>query len=1203
MRNELVPESAGKQVLRHLRWRVILIASAIALLLAIYYMLIGEIAWQGFLVNLLLSLLVAWGVAILGYGIIARMYDRADARDQHLREKVAELTALQRISREMGKTLDLQSILNLMLQEAAATTGAARGHIIIARDLDTAQPSLAATIGYEPEEERELARLLAGAGENPFTALVRSGKLYLMSDLSQLPSRHILATWSGNALGALAVPIFYEGDIFGAIHLYSDLPDAYNQVHLEFLQALSEQASIAIDNAQRYREQVRLNDSLRLRTEQQQALFEVSRSLRMDKPLEVILEDIAYAMQESVGFNIVLISVVEGDPPYLKRVASAGIPLDVFERLRNHPQPLAPALALFDERFAFSQSYFIPQEEKSVWEERIDILTLLVDRQQEDPEAWHAEDVLFTPLRSAEGRLLGVISVDDPRDGRRPTRATIEPLETFAAQAALAVENAQLYQQTQRRIAEMGALNRIAQALGSTLEIGDLLQRLYHYASNVIPATQFLVMEYDEANDELRTLFAAAPEGGNALTEDGLALETTYQIRELLHARQPRMFSPAPSEENGQGQWLGAPMIAADKVIGAIMLHSAETLAAKNAEALNLLSTIAAQAAAALQNARLYSQIRELNSALEQRVQARTEELAETNRQLLFEKERAEALYRITRELSASLDLDRILNRALDLVSQAIGADRGAILMQDRGQNQLTIRTLRGAERLQNGQPQSHMVSSSNGVVGWVMANREPMIVADATSDALWQAAPLSAWREVRSVVAVPLMVGEDVLGVLLLADARANLFSHEHLRLLSAAASQVAQAISNAELYRLIWEQAERLGNMLRAQQTEASEKAAILQGITDGVVVVDTAGEIILVNRAAEDILGAKASRLVGKTIHDMRFSSPTHQDSAIMGLSWIKEQISRPWEQLQGQVVEDRYEIDGKVINVRLSVVPAPGELPGEMLGVVAVFRDITAEVQADRAKSEFISTVSHELRTPLTSIKGYTDLILMGAVGEMNEAQRRFLGTVRANVDRLGSLVGDLLDISRLESGRMRLQVSEVNMAEVITQVVSAMKGPFAAQRVLLNMHLVEPLPVIQGDKERITQVLLNLLENACRYTLPGGKADVLARVENGELRVDIADTGIGISLEDQKHVFERFFRGDHPLVKEREGTGLGLAIVKSIIEMHGGRIWLQSSLGEGSTFSFTLPIAAETGATLRVADTSALSLEGSRGEQD
>jgi len=1203
MRNELVPESAGKQAFRHLRWRVLLIASAIALLLTIYYVFIGATSWQGFLVNLLLSMLVAWGVAVLGLCIIARFYDRADMRGQHLREKVAELTALQRISREMGKTLDLQSILNLMLQEAAATTGTARGHIIIARDLDTAQPSLAATVGYEPEEEQELARLLAGAGENPFTALVRSGKLYLMSDLSQLPSRHILATWSGNALGALAVPIFYEGDVFGAIHLYNDLPDAYNQVHLEFLQALSEQASIAIGNAQRYREQVRLNDSLRLRTEQQQALFEVSRSLRMDKPLEVILEDIAYAMQESAGFNIVLISVVEGDPPYLKRVASAGIPLEAFERLRNHPQPLAPALALFDERFAFSQSYFIPQEEKSVWEERIDILTLLVDRQQEDPEAWHAEDVLFTPLRSAEGRLLGVISVDDPRDGRRPTKATIEPLETFAAQAALAVENAQLYQQTQRRIAEMGALNRIAQALGSTLEIGDLLQRLYHYTSNVIPATQFLVVQYDEAGDELQTLFAAAAEGENVpVAEDGLAPETIYQIRELLHARQPRMFPPATNEGNGQGQWLGAPMIAADKVIGAIVLHSAETLAAKNAEALNLLSTIVAQAAAALQNARLYGQIRELNSALEQRVQARTEELAETNAQLLFEKERAEALYRITRELSASLDLDRILSRALDLVSQAIGADRGAILMQDRDQNRLTIRTLRGQERMPNGQPRNHAVSSSDGVVGWVMANRAPMIVADATSDALWQAAPLSAWGEVCSVVAVPLMVGEDVLGVLLLADARANLFGHEHLRLLSAAASQVAQAISNAELYRLIWEQAERLGNMLRAQQTEASEKAAILQGITDGVVVVNTVGEIILVNRAAEDILGAKASRLVGKTIHDMRFSSSPHQDSAIMGLSWIKEWISRPWEQLQGQVMEDRYEVEGKVVNVRLSVVPAPGELPGEPLGVVAVFRDITAEVQADRAKSEFISTVSHELRTPLTSIKGYTDLILMGAVGEMNEAQRRFLGTVRANIDRLSSLVGDLLDISRLESGRMRLQIGAVDMAEVITQVVSAMKGPFAAQRVLLNMHLVEPLPVIQGDKERITQVLLNLLENACRYTLPGGKADVLARVENGELRIDIADTGIGISPEDQKHVFERFFRGDHPLVQEREGTGLGLAIVKSIIEMHGGRIWLQSSLGEGSTFSFTLPIVAETGAT-QVTDTSALSLGERRGEQD
>ena len=228
--------------------------------------------------------------------------------------------------------------------------------------------------------------------------------------------------------------------------------------------------------------------------------------------------------------------------------------------------------------------------------------------------------------------------------------------------------------------------------------------------------------------------------------------------------------------------------------------------------------------------------------------------------------------------------------------------------------------------------------------------------------------------------------------------------------------------------------------------------------------------------------------------------------------------------------------------------------------------------------------------------MTSIKGYTDLLLMGAVGEMNESQRRFLSIVRANVDRLSTLVGDLLDISRMESGKIRLETEPVELTQVITQVVSALRAQFTTQRVQITQQIPGDLPRVNGDRKRITQILTNLLENACRYTLPGGKAVISAYAEQEEVQVDVSDTGIGISEEDQKHVFERFYRGDHPVVKERQGTGLGLSIVKSIIDLHGGRIWLSSRLNQGSTFSFTLPVVKEP-PSLMSAETAPVEQEG------
>jgi DNA-binding response OmpR family regulator/two-component sensor histidine kinase len=246
--------------------------------------------------------------------------------------------------------------------------------------------------------------------------------------------------------------------------------------------------------------------------------------------------------------------------------------------------------------------------------------------------------------------------------------------------------------------------------------------------------------------------------------------------------------------------------------------------------------------------------------------------------------------------------------------------------------------------------------------------------------------------------------------------------------------------------------------------------------------------------------------------------------------------------------------------------------------QVTGTVAVFRDYTHEAEVDRMKSDFVSVVSHELRTPLTSIKGYLDLVLMGAAGQINKQQSSFLAIAKNNADRLNELVADLLDISRIESGRIELDVQVISIPEIVERVAQSLEREFEDRGLTLTLALEPGLPEVFGDPGRVAQILTNLLSNAYKYT-PQGGATVRARVARDTLQVDVVDTGVGISASDREKIFTRFFRAEDTAVREQPGTGLGLNITRSIVEMHGGEIWVDSEPSIGTTFSFTLPIPA------------------------
>jgi signal transduction histidine kinase len=241
---------------------------------------------------------------------------------------------------------------------------------------------------------------------------------------------------------------------------------------------------------------------------------------------------------------------------------------------------------------------------------------------------------------------------------------------------------------------------------------------------------------------------------------------------------------------------------------------------------------------------------------------------------------------------------------------------------------------------------------------------------------------------------------------------------------------------------------------------------------------------------------------------------------------------------------------------------------------------LFREIEQKSReleaASHHKSEFLANMSHELRTPLNAIIGFSEVLSERMFGEINEKQAEYIGDILQSGQHLLSLINDILDLSKIEAGRMELELSDFDLPNTIENTLTLVRERAVRRGIELGRSVDEHLGVVRADERKVKQVLLNLLSNALKFTPEGGRIDVRAAVRDGTAEISVTDTGVGISPEDQEAVFEEF-RQVGTAAKKVEGTGLGLAISRKFIELHGGRIWVESQFGKGSTFAFTLPL--------------------------
>jgi len=1086
------------------------------------------------------------------------LYQEARRRAAELNQQALRLTLLNRVSSELAQTLDIENAFEVTLRELEGALGTDAGAAIMLEPGNkTGKLIIEHPRGEQPPQDIFLPLVGVPVFDEAKKALQPIGILDINTDMRIGPLRQFLD--SRGALSTLVIPLLIGGQVIGAVLLSTT-----NEYHLftpdevEIAQTIAAQAAVAVQNAN-------LFEASSIRTRELETLFEATQATSSSLNLDEVIRNATMQMIPALmvdACTILLLDDVENQ-------------LEVRGDMQVVPEPKGQ----LEIGRVFNMSEFPTRQEVLSNRQSVVLYANAPDLDSAEKQQFIERNVtarLLLPM-IARDQPIGLIVLEYHGAGRQFDNNAVRLARALTTQTSIAIDNARLQTETTNKLNELFVINEMSTALASSIDPAQIYGVLRDQFPLLVDAEYMVLAVYNPDKDEIS--YPVAMRNGEDI-EIPTHKPGDDEISYVIKRRMPLLLAGDDVDEvlhifgiktlvTQARSLIGVPLITGDAIMGALALADASSARAFGLDDQRVLSTVAAQVAVSIQNSRLFERNRLFTAELEARVQERTEELR-------GERDRLNFLYRITTGLTASLDMDQVLSRALEMMAAAVGAENGAILGIDSISDNLIYKAIFDLEGREVDQKLDY--AQTEGLVGWVIQVQQSIVVGDVQQDARWlRRSDLD--DTVRSAIVALLEANEDILGVVSLYSPRLNAFNDDHLRLVTAAAGQIATAMNNADLYGLIREQAERLGAMVRREQVDSTKNAAIVESIADGIMVADKDGLIIQFNSAAERILGLSRREIMGHGIAEL-----AGLYTRTGGESWLERLemwMSDPASHRPGDALQEQLELpDGKIVSVLLS----PVNMGDQFLGTVSVFRDITREIEVDRMKSEFVATVSHELRTPMTSIKGYADLLLLGAAGQITEQQQRFLGTIKTNADRLSLLVNELLDISRVDRGVIKLNLQPTNVLEVLDASLNHIRGRISTDRKQLTVDTVFPdtIPLVNADFDKLVQIINNILDNAFNYTYAGGKVTIGAAAEDGgrSVLIRVSDTGVGISKENQGRVFERFFRGEeNQLVMETSGTGLGLSIVKEYVQMHNGQIWLESEPGKGTTFYVRLPALA------------------------
>lgn len=565
--------------------------------------------------------------------------------------------------------------------------------------------------------------------------------------------------------------------------------------------------------------------------------------------------------------------------------------------------------------------------------------------------------------------------------------------------------------------------------------------------------------------------------------------------------------------------WIGAPLIVRDRVVGVLNVdsHRVGAYSQKDAE---LVSAFADQAATAVANAQLYGEI-------QKRVQLMT------------------ALTETARSVTASLDLDEVLQRITERTIDSLEVEAVSLALLDEKTGELEFRVAsgRGAERIVG-----LRLMKGQGLAGWVVDHREAVFVSDVQSDPRFdpQVDELIGFTT-RVMASVPIQVQENTIGVIEAINPRGDHLAPEQIELLRGIADLAGTAIVRAQLF--------------KETQTARQRYASLFEDSIDTILITDLTGVITDANNRAETLLGLPCTELLGLEIFKLHVLDKEFISTDLSELS-LGETISYDSQAKNEQGEDLPIEVHVKRIDI------AAGPF------LQWILRDITERLELAKLRTDLTSMIFHDLRSPLGNIISSLEVLRESLVGD-DETIQSVLSIASRSSRRASRLVESLLDLDRLETNQAVLDKSDASIGALVAEAVEEVHPTAEAKGQLLRMELAPRLPMVHLDVDMVRRVMINLLENAIKFSRGGDSIQVSVQQEGDHLVIAVKDTGAGISPRDRERIFEKFTRlGGQERPK---GLGLGLAFCRLAVEAHEGRIWVESEVGKGSTFAFTLPI--------------------------
>ena len=1036
---------------------------------------------------------------------------------------------------------------------------------------------------------------------SPSRRAVLTGAIVHIADVIADPEyEHRNVALAADFRSVLSVPMLRDGCPIGAITVYRDVATRFPDTQVELLKTFADQAVIAIENVRLFTELEVRNRDLTEALEQQTATSEILRVIS-SSPTD------AQPVFDTIAANA--LRLCDAEFSALFRFDGEQIHIGAFQNM--NPQVDA----------AFRSAYPCRPNRGGATQRAILTRRIVhIPDISADPEYTYqnvAENADFHSALSVpmlrDGTPIGTISVYRVAASPFPD-SQIELLKTFADQAVIAIENVRLFNETKEALDRQTATGEILRVISSSpTDTQPIFEAIVESAMQLCNPVYSAAVRLE---GELIHLVAHRNWSGEGLAmarrlfpmplnQDHL---TAHAIRESriihLHNLQSDPNVPASSRElaiaQGYQTLLIVPMLREGRAIGAIVVANAE--APFSEKPVLLLQTFADQAVIAIENVRLFKELevrnRDLTEALEQQT----------------------ATSEILRVISRSqTDVQPVFDTIVGSVRALCDATFSGVYLLDG-----ETLSLAAAEGMN---PDDHAAFAAgyprkigpDTVSGLAALECRVVQTPDLISDPAFSAAPGSRVGA-RTVLGVPLMRGNRAIGSIGVWRAEVIPFSDTQIALLQTFADQAVIAIENVRLFKELEARTTQLTRSvgeLRALGDVGQAVSSTLDLETVLSTIVSRAtelsgmagGAIYEYDAAREEFYLHTTHTLPDELVAALRATPIKRGEGALGALAVTGEPV-----QVQDIMDEGVYQSSVRKILIRsghrsLLAVPllredrllgglvvnrkTAGEFAPEVIDLLKtfatqsalaiqnaqLFREIEVKGRqleiASQHKSEFLANMSHELRTPLNAIIGFSEVLAERLFGELNEKQAEYARDITESGRHLLSLINEILDLSKIEAGRMELELSEFDLATTINNTLSLVRERAERRGIALRCALDAGVTTIHADERKVKQVLLNLLSNALKFTPEGGAIDVRASASDGQVEIAVTDTGVGIAEDELDAVFEEF-RQVGSAARKIEGTGLGLAISRKFIELHGGKIWVTSKLGAGSTFTFTLP---------------------------